>query len=84
MHTLTITTRGRVTIPREVLRRLGIKPGGEIELELLPCGTALLRPARPSGRIDKFIGLLAGKTKITATIEEINRAAADGWAAQVK
>jgi len=31
-----------------------------------------------------FIGFLAGKTKKVATIEEINEAAADGWAGRIK
>ncbi|MGH9494224.1 MAG: hypothetical protein ACRD3B_04440 [Candidatus Sulfotelmatobacter sp.] len=32
------------------------------------------------GKIEDFFGLLAGKTKKVATIEEINQAVADGWA----
>jgi AbrB family looped-hinge helix DNA binding protein len=84
MHTLSITSRGRLTIPREVLRHLGIKPGGKVELELLPGGIAILYAARPSGSIEKFIGLLAGRTKGIATVDEINQAAAEGWAGQVK
>jgi hypothetical protein len=33
------------------------------------------------GTIDDFIGLLAGKTKKIATLEEINEAASESWAA---
>ena len=33
-----------------------------------------------SSDIRDFLGILAGKTKKVATIEEINEAAADGWA----
>jgi hypothetical protein len=39
---------------------------------------------RPTETIDDFIGLLAGKTKKVATIEEINQATRDGWAGKVK
>ena len=63
-----------------MLRHLGIKPGEKIELELLPNGRGMLKAARPSGTIDRFLGLLAGRTKKIATIEEINEAAAQGWA----
>lgn len=35
---------------------------------------------RPKGRIDAFLGLLVGKGAKKATIEEMNEAAADGWA----
>ena len=38
------------------------------------------RAGRPSGKINDFFGLLAGKTKRVATIEEMNEAAARGWA----
>jgi hypothetical protein len=51
-----------------------------IELELLPEGRGVLKAARPSGSIDGFIGILAGRTKKIASIEEINEAAARGWA----
>jgi bifunctional DNA-binding transcriptional regulator/antitoxin component of YhaV-PrlF toxin-antitoxin module len=82
MATLSITARGQVTFRKEVLQHLGVKPGEKIELELLPNGQGLVRAARPTGSIDRFIGLLAGKTKKVATIEEINEATAKGWAGE--
>jgi bifunctional DNA-binding transcriptional regulator/antitoxin component of YhaV-PrlF toxin-antitoxin module len=80
MTTLTVTARGQVTFRKDVLHHLGIKPGEKIELELLPNGRGLLRAARPKGTIDGFVGLLEGRTKRVATIEEINEATAQGWA----
>lgn len=80
MTTLTVTARGQVTFRKEVLRHLGIKPGEKITLELLPEGQAALWAAKPSGKINSFLGLLAGKTKKVASIEEMNEAAARGWA----
>ena len=59
---------------------MGIKPGGKIELDLLPDGRGVLKAARPTGTISSFVGLLAGRTKKVATIEEINPAPARGWA----
>ncbi len=38
MKTLTVTSREQVTFRKEVLQHLGIQPGEEIELELLPGG----------------------------------------------
>ena len=55
-----------------------------MELELLPDGRGVIRAAKRKGTIDDFIGLLAGKTTKVATIEEINEAAAEGWAGRVK
>jgi bifunctional DNA-binding transcriptional regulator/antitoxin component of YhaV-PrlF toxin-antitoxin module len=80
MTTLTVTARGQVTLRKDVLQHLGIKPGGRIELDLLPGGRAALKAARSTGSMVGFIGLLAGRTAKVATIEEINEAAAGGWA----
>lgn len=80
MTTLTVTARGQVTFRKDVLQHLGIEPGERIELDKLPDGRITLRAARPGGKIDTFIGLLAGKTKKVATLDEINEAAAAGWA----
>jgi antitoxin PrlF len=79
MTTLTVTARGQVTFRREILQHLGIRPGEKIELQKLPDGRVSLRAARPTGAIDSFIGMLAGKTKKVASLEEIREAAAAGW-----
>jgi AbrB family looped-hinge helix DNA binding protein len=80
MINLTITRRGQVTFRKDVLQHLGIRPGEKIELDKLPDGRVSLRAAKPSGRIEDFLGLLAGKTTKVATLDEINEAAASGWA----
>lgn len=81
MATLTVTSRGQVTFRKDVLKHLGIEPGGKIELDLLPEGKAALKAAR-TGTIEDFFGLLAGKTSIVATLEEIDEAIAQGWAGE--
>ncbi len=82
MTTLTVTARGQVTFRRDVLQHLGIRPGEKIELDKLPDGRVTLRAARPAGVIDGFLGLLASKTDKVATLDEINDAAAAGWAGE--
>jgi bifunctional DNA-binding transcriptional regulator/antitoxin component of YhaV-PrlF toxin-antitoxin module len=82
MATLTITSRGQVTFRREVLKHLGIEPGGRIEIDLLPDGRAVLKAAKPTGTIDSFFGILVGKTSKIATLEELDQAAAEGWAGE--
>ena len=79
MATLTVTERGQVTFRKHVLQHLGIKPGEKIELDLLPDGRGVLKAARHDGTIDDFIGLLAGRSKKVATVEDINKAIARGW-----
>lgn len=80
MTTLTVTSRGQVTFRKDVLQHLGIRPGEKIELHKLPDGQVTLKAARPAGGIDRFLGLLAGKTGKIATLEELDDAAAAGWA----
>ncbi|MDP1692579.1 MAG: AbrB/MazE/SpoVT family DNA-binding domain-containing protein [Burkholderiaceae bacterium] len=80
MTTLTVTVRGQVTFRKDVLQHLGIRPGDKIELALLPGGRGMLKAAKPTGTIDGFVGLLAGRTPKVATLEEIDEAAAQGWA----
>lgn len=80
MAILTVTARGQLTLRKEVLQHLGIKPGDKIELDLLPDAKGLLKAAQPGGTIGSFVGLLAGRTEKVATLEEINDAAAEAWA----
>lgn len=80
MTTLTVTAKGQVTLRKDLLKHLGVEPGQKIEISELPGGRIEVKAARPAGTIDNFIGLLAGKTRKVATIEEMNEAAASGWA----
>lgn len=80
MTTLTVTARGQVTLRKELLQHLGIKPGDKIAVDLLPNGQGMLRAARATGTIADFIGLLAGRSKKVATIAELNNATARAWA----
>lgn len=82
MTTLTITSKGQVTLKKDLLAHLGVGPGEKIEVELLPGGRAALKPARPEGSMDGFVGLLKGKSKKPLSIEEMNEIAAAGWAGQ--
>ena|SRR5450432_172196 len=84
MAKLTVTARGQVTFRKEILQHLGVKPGSKIDLDLLPDGRGMIRAAKPTGKIQDFFGVLAGKTKKVATIEEMNEAAARGWAGLIK
>jgi len=80
MSALAVSMKGQVTLKRDLLQYLGIKPGERIELDKLPGGELRLRAERPMGSIENFIGRHAGKLKKPLTIEEMNRIAAAGWA----
>jgi len=62
---------------------MGIEPGQNIEVNKQPGGKLTLQPAQKTGKIADFFGMLAGKTTKVATLEEIEKAAQDGWAGLV-
>ncbi|CAM8622635.1 SpoVT-AbrB domain containing protein [Oxalobacteraceae bacterium] len=80
VDSLTVTSKGQVTLKRDLLQHLGVEPGERIDVQKLPNGELRIRAMQPTGSIDDFLGMLAGKTRKIATIEEINEAAAAGWA----
>jgi bifunctional DNA-binding transcriptional regulator/antitoxin component of YhaV-PrlF toxin-antitoxin module len=80
MPRLTITAKGQITLKRELLQHLGVQPGEKLEISKLPDGRVEVKAAHSRGNIERFLGLLAGKTNKIATIEEMNDAAAAGWA----
>ena len=45
MHTSTISSKGQVTVPVDVRRRLGLKEGDQVEFSY-ENGTVVLRPLR--------------------------------------
>ncbi len=48
MASLTVTMKGQVTLKRELLQHLGIKPGERVEFDKLPGGELRVRAARPA------------------------------------
>jgi bifunctional DNA-binding transcriptional regulator/antitoxin component of YhaV-PrlF toxin-antitoxin module len=79
MPVLHVTARGQLTLRKEILNHLGLKPGDKVQVELLPGGTGLIKAAAPTGNIKNFIGFLAKPEITSVSIEEINCAAEDGW-----
>lgn len=80
MTTLTVTSKGQVTLKKDLLHYLGVKPGQKVEVEPLPGGRLAIRAARGKHGWDGVYGILAGKTDKVATIEDMNEAIARGWA----
>lgn len=80
MTTLTVTSKGQVTLKKELLRHLGVQPGQKIEVDPLPDGQLAIRAARPKGSWEDIFGMLASRTDKVATIEEMNEAIRKGWA----
>jgi bifunctional DNA-binding transcriptional regulator/antitoxin component of YhaV-PrlF toxin-antitoxin module len=82
MASLTITSKGQVTFRKDILRHLGVGPGEKVSVEKLPNGRVEVRAQPGSGRIEDFFGFLAREDGPCLTIDEINEAAAKGWAGE--
>jgi bifunctional DNA-binding transcriptional regulator/antitoxin component of YhaV-PrlF toxin-antitoxin module len=80
MDTLTVTSKGQVTLRRELLRHLGVKPGDKICFDMRPNGRIEVKAARPTGDISDVFGSLKRKTATALSIGEMNEIAARGWA----
>lgn len=85
MASLAVTVKGQVTLKRDLLQHLGVKPGERVEFEKLPGGELRVRAARPTGTIDDFLHALDGKVKLKKplTVEDMSDIAAAGWAGQL-
>ena len=82
MTTLTITARGQVTFRKDVLKHLGVQPGGKIHLDLLPDGRAELTAERQKRSFAELRGFLKGKTNgAWLDLDEIAEAIAESGAA---
>jgi len=80
MSTLTVTAKGQVTLRKELLKHLGIQPGGKIIVDKLPDGRIEVKAARPTGKISDVFDFLNRENGPTLSIEDINKLAAQGWA----
>jgi AbrB family looped-hinge helix DNA binding protein len=80
MSTLTVTTKGQVTLRKELLKHLGVEPGDKIVVEKLAAGRIEMKAARPAGKISDVFDLLKRKNGRSLSIEQINEIARRGWA----
>ncbi len=76
----TLTAKGQVTLPPDLLQHLGLQPGEQITLEKLPNGRIELRATPRRHPISDVFGMLHREGQPTLSIEEINEAIADAWA----
>ena len=69
MSTLTVSIKGQVTLPKNLLKHLGVRPGEKIAVAKLP-GGRLVVSARPTGKISDVFGLLKKKGGPSLSIED--------------
>ena len=80
MSTLTVTAKGQVTLRKDILEHLGVRPGEKISVDKLPDGRVEVKAARPTGKISDVFGFLKREKGPSLSIEDMNRIAARGWA----
>jgi AbrB family looped-hinge helix DNA binding protein len=80
MSTLTVTAKGQVTLRKDLLEHLGVRPGEKVSIEKLPDGRVEVKAARPTGKISDAFDFLKRKGGPSLSIEEMNKIIADGWA----
>ena len=74
----TVTTKGQVTIPKQVRDALDIHPGDRVEIETDGTGGARLKKVDEL-TLDEAFTYLASRKLPYVSDEEIERAAEEGW-----
>jgi bifunctional DNA-binding transcriptional regulator/antitoxin component of YhaV-PrlF toxin-antitoxin module len=80
VSTLIVTSKGQITLHKEMLEHLGVSPGEKITLNKLHGGRIEIRSAGPTGKISDVFGTLKRKDGPSFSIQEINKIIARGWA----
>ena len=68
--TTTMTTKGQVTVPREIRDRLGLKSGDRMAFTMLSDGTIVMRPK--TRRLADLAGSLTRPGQPKVSIEDMN------------
>jgi antitoxin PrlF len=71
----TISSKGQITVPQEIRKRLGLEPGDRVEF-VMEEGRTVIRPARSEvNPFERFIGILGpfpgGEEGIKAWIDDM-------------
>ena len=80
MTTAAVTSKGQITIPIEVRKKLGLKTGDRVRFVEGENGEIILKPK--TGSIMDLEGIVPWKGK-PVTIEEMNETIAKGWSGQL-
>ena len=82
MNTLKVTAKGQVTLRKDLLKHLGVSPGDQVAVDVLPGGRIEVRAAKRTGKISDVFGFLHREDGPKLTIDEINESIAAGWAGE--
>ena len=77
MPTSTLTSKGQITIPREVRERLHLKTGSRVDFIVEPSGQVVLKPLNRNFR--SIRGIVRSQRKRPVSIQEMNEAITQGY-----
>ena len=75
MPKATITSKGQLTLPREVRARLGVGPGDQVEFTVEDDGSVTVQPVMGTAR--GLFGMLQADSGVSMSIPEMDQAVAD-------
>ncbi|MGK6312436.1 AbrB/MazE/SpoVT family DNA-binding domain-containing protein [Neorhizobium sp. DT-125] len=84
MVRLKVTAKGQITLKREVLDHLGVKPGDEVDVNLTPKGEVTIHPIAGKLPIERVFGMFKNTTGRSYSIEDINEAIAASYAGEAE
>ena len=77
MPASTLTSKGQITIPREVRDRLHLKTGSRVDFIVEPSGQVVLKSLDRNFR--SIRGIVRSRRKRPVSIKEMNEAIAQGY-----
>lgn len=80
--TLKITSKGQVTLKRELLDELGVDPGDRIVVEPVAPGRVEIRRAEQRGGLAAFVGCLKQTAGPALSLKDIHKISRDGRAGE--
>jgi bifunctional DNA-binding transcriptional regulator/antitoxin component of YhaV-PrlF toxin-antitoxin module len=83
MTELTVTSKGRISLEKDLLQHLGVHPGERLDARKLPNGKVEISAVRPKGKISDVFGMLKREGQRTVSIDEMNEVIAKGWAGEL-
>ncbi len=75
----TVTSKGQITIPKQIRDRLRLQAGSRVEFHVDRQGRVTMRP-RKNVDIRELKGIVRSRRKTPVSVDEMNEAIARGWA----
>lgn len=80
MATSTLTSKGQITVPKEIRDHLKLRTGQRLEFQVVADGRVLMRPR--SRDVRELKGIVRSSRRKSVSVEEMNQAIAQGFSRQ--